>query len=86
MTNHLRLTIKQKVDIINAYNDELVPMITLAERYGISRQAVYKILKKSGSDTTKGTMLVSCSACGKEIERPKCKIRKQANHFCNNEC
>ena len=48
----MRLTNKEQVDIIKAYNN-LVPMITLAKQYGVTRQAIWKILRKYGHDTSK---------------------------------
>jgi len=85
MTERARLTDKQKVDIINAYETDLVPMITLAKQYGISRQGIHKLLKKY-VDTSKHPMTVSCSACGAAIQRTKGRIRKQLHHFCHLDC
>lgn len=82
----MKLTPKDKVDIIRAYTEQLIPMIELAEKYGMTRQGVHKMLKLSGVDTTKRKWLVSCSTCGEEIERNRCAIRKQLNHFCCVEC
>lgn len=82
----MKLTPKDKVDIIRAYTEQLTPMVSLAIKYGTSRQAIHKMLKKAGVNTTKGKITVSCSTCGKEFERHKCQIRKQLNHFCCNEC
>jgi len=86
MIKHARLTRNQKVDIINAYSDDLVRMTTLAAQYGVSRQAIYKILKRAGADTKKQRLPVSCTTCGTEILRTKGRIRKQLNHFCSSEC
>ena len=81
----MKLTKNDKVYIIIAYQ-ELTPMIELATKFNISRQAVYKILKKAGIDTAKHKIPVSCTTCGKELTRNKFQIRKQKNHFCNQEC
>jgi len=86
MIKHARLTRTQKVDIINAYSDDLARMTTLATQYGVSRQAIYKILKRAGADTKKQRLPVSCSTCGTEILRTKGRIRKQLNHFCSEDC
>jgi 2-iminoacetate synthase ThiH len=68
-----KLTNKQKVDIITAYQN-LTPMIELALKYGITRQAVYKTIKAAGIDTCKnGGIDVSCSCCQKVIKKPKCR-------------
>jgi hypothetical protein len=80
------LTQKQKVDIIQAYTEQLDTMVDLAKRYGRSRHGIWKMLKKAGVDTTKRKLVVSCSTCGKELKRTKGRIRKQPNHFCGYEC
>lgn len=82
----MKLRPKDQVDIIRAYTEQLTPMIELAAKYGMTRQGIHKMLKLSGVDTTRRKWLVSCSTCGEEIERHRCAIRKQLNHFCCNEC
>lgn len=86
MRKRARLTTKQKVYIIEAYQNQLTPMIILAEKYGITRQGIYKILKQAGVDTKKTQIPVSCSTCGEQIYRTKARIRKQLNQFCNMDC
>ena len=86
MIKHARLTRNQKVDIIEAYTNQLTPMSTLATEYGITRQGIYKILKQAGADTEKKRLPVSCTACGTEILRTKARIRRQLNHFCSEAC
>ena len=83
----MKLTEKDKVDIIYDYTDRLIPMIELAKRYGMTRQGIYKMLKLEGIDTKKnGGVPVSCHACQKEITRHKSRIRRQKHHFCNDVC
>ena len=85
MSKHLSKS--AKVDIVNAYTTKLTPAIDLAQKHGITRQGIYKILKANGVDTSKrGPMAVSCTACGKQIERNRARIRHQKNHFCDMEC
>jgi predicted DNA-binding protein YlxM (UPF0122 family) len=86
MLKRVRLTQKQKVDIINAYETELVPMIKLAEQYAVSRQAIHKLLKNAKIDTTKHKIQVSCTNCGKTLHRWKMNIRRNKHHFCDVEC
>lgn len=85
MRTRIRLTDKQKVDIVQGYKD-LIPMIELAEKYNITRQGVYKIIKQAGVDTQKALLPVSCNVCGKEIYRNKAKIRRQLHMFCSSDC
>lgn len=80
-----KLTDKQKVDIINAYQIHLVPVQEMAEAVGVSRQAIYKLLRGAGVKPN-GTIKVSCTCCRTEIVRHRCRIRKQGHHFCSSEC
>ena len=82
-----RLSKKEQVDIVQAFTVDLTPAIELALKYGITRQGIYKVLKRHGVNPNDfGTMKVSCSACHKEIIRPRCKIRTQKDHLCSHEC
>ena len=60
--------------------------ISIANRYSVSRQTIYKILKRNGVDTTKRQYDVSCSACRKVFKRTKARIRYQRNNFCDMDC
>ena len=84
MTKHIDNEIRD--DIIKGFTERMEPVIGLAAMWGLSRQAVYKILKHAGVDTAKGQVKVSCSACGGEIERPKSKLRDRKHVFCNHQC
>ena len=86
MKKRVRLSNKQKVDIVEAYSIHLTPATELADKYGVTRQGIYKILKASGVDTTKKLIPVSCTVCGKILYRNKARIRRQLNHFCSPEC
>lgn len=81
-----KLTQRDKVDIIEAYTALFTPMIELAEKYDVTRQAIWKVLKKAGVDTSKQLIKVSCTTCGAVLSRPKCRIRKQKHHFCDYDC
>lgn len=84
MTKHIDNEIK--ADIIKGFTERMEPVIGLAEMWGLTRQAVYKILKQAGVDTTKGKIKISCSACGEEVLRPRSKIRDRKRIFCNQTC
>ncbi|MDO9566664.1 MAG: hypothetical protein Q7J15_07990 [Candidatus Desulfaltia sp.] len=81
-----QLTLKEKVNIIKDYTEQLTPMITLAKQHNRSRHGIWKLLNKAGVDTSKRKITVSCSTCGKEIKRTKARIRRQLNHFCDYTC
>jgi len=76
---------KDKVNIIKAYR-ELTPMAQLAKEYSVSRQAIYKIIKKAGVPTMKGPYTVSCDCCGKPTTKTRSRIRKQKHVFCSMDC
>ena len=60
---------------------------TLAGQYGVTRQAIWKIIKQAGvSIKDQAAMLVSCTACGESIRRTRGRIRTQVNHFCGYGC
>lgn len=86
MSKRIRLSQKQKVDIINRYQNEFIPMIYLASEYGVTRQAIYKILKRAGVDTSKRLIPVSCTTCGSECYRNKANIRTRNHIFCTRQC
>jgi hypothetical protein len=89
MKKYVRLTDKEKVDIIEAYTVGLIPMIKLAAKYNIVRQAVHKVLKSAGIDTSKtgaAHIKMSCCCCGKEIIRLRCQVRSTKHMFCSEDC
>ena len=53
-------------DIISMYRN-YDSVSSIAERYGVSRQAVYNVLKKHGIDTSTGSITIVCNECGKEF-------------------
>ena len=81
----VRLKESEQVDIVRRYL-QLETMIALAKEYGITRQGVFRILKRSRIDTSKRLIDVSCNACGKVFGRTKGRIRKQRNHYCCTDC
>ena len=80
------VTRKQVGSIIDDYSIKLVPMTTIGQQYGITRQAIHKILRKHGIDTSKRKIEVTCCACGSVIMRNKCTIRNRKRVFCGEAC
>lgn len=83
----MKITNRKQVDaIIEDYTINLKPMAAIAVEYGMSRQGIHKLLRKEGVDTTKHLIKVTCCACGKEMERPKCQVRNRKRLFCSDDC
>ena len=86
---YVRLTDKEKVDIIERYSVGLETMIDLAKEHGITRQGVYKLLKGADVETSKklaAHILVSCTVCGKEVSKYRLQVRRQVHQFCSKDC
>ena len=83
-----RLTDAEIIDIIDSYTVDLIPMIQLAHKHGITRQGVYKVLQKAGIDTSKAAawLKVSCTCCGKEFAKRRAQVRKYKHVFCGEPC
>lgn len=80
------LTRKEKDSIVELFK-ALSPVSELAKEYGVSRQAIYKILKKNKVDAISlGIILVQCATCGADLSRHRYRVRKQKNHFCDYDC
>lgn len=80
------LTQKEKSSIIELFK-KLVSVAELSEQFKISRQAIYKILKNNNVDIQSyGLVTIKCFACGADIKRHRCRVRKQKNHFCDHDC
>ena len=85
--NQKQLTQEERSEIIFAFTKELAQITKLSKQYKVSRQAIYKLLKRNGIDATaSGTITIKCDTCGAEISRHRCRVRKQKNHFCDQVC
>ena len=73
-------------DIIDMFEKDLMPVIEIAEICHVTRQAIYRVLRKCGVDTTKRQYPVSCNVCGKEFTLTKGRLRRQKHVFCSREC
>ena len=82
----MALTLKERRQIIEAYDTNLIPMIALAKQYGVTPRTIHRILNKANINTSKRKLLVSCTTCGNELLRTKGRIRKQLHHFCSEQC
>ena len=80
------ITEQERLDIIEAYTNDLTPMITLASTYKVTRQRIWQMLKDAGVDTGKRKLTVTCTQCCKPMQRTKARIRRTTHHFCSIEC
>ena len=81
-----KLTEEIKQIIIKEYEQDLIPTNVLADRYDVSRQAIYFVLVDACVDTRKRKLEVKCHYCGKVIKRTKGRIRNANYLYCNKEC
>lgn len=61
----------------------------IARYHGVTKQAVWKALRKAGIGREEGTFVdVLCSDCGKSMKRRRCNVRKVGTmgHFCGSRC
>jgi hypothetical protein len=73
-------------NICNAYESNLEPMISIAQRYGVSRTAIYRIIKNCGISRDQGSLDTSCSSCGKIFICSRNRVRNTKNIFCSRKC
>lgn len=86
MKHRGQLTQREVVDIIHAWKNNLSSMTDLAKKYGITRQGIYKALKRAGIDVSKRRLPVSCNTCGAEIMRTRKRLRTHKHIFCCMDC
>lgn len=78
---------KETVDVLNRYCEQLEPVQSIASSYGMTRQGIWKLLRRNGVDPKQyGRLRVTCCACGQEFERSRSHIRKSKNVFCSLDC
>ncbi len=81
-----RITAENKLEIVEAYTKKLEPAISIGFRYQRSRQAILKLLKREGVDTSNHLWEETCFACGKKIMKRRCELRGRNRHYCDMEC
>ena len=85
-TKRQHLTDEQRKEAITRYQS-LDRMENIAKDFGCTRQAIFKILKKEGIDTSKEQRIVrTCRVCGKEVLRRRGRARTTKHSYCSDEC
>lgn len=84
----LKVPESERQNIIRDYTEFYVPMAEIATRYKVTRMAIWKILHRSGIDTTKeaANIKTTCTNCNTPIIKKRCQIRKSHHHFCSHSC
>lgn len=91
MNNRNRLKPQDVTAIINLTTIHHYSPQCIAKMYSISRQAVWKMLRKHGVNTHKGPgggtrVTVYCDYCGLKHEITRARWRHHREHFHNAEC
>jgi len=73
-------------EIARLYDGNYATMPRLGEMYGISRQGVWKALRRLGIDTRKRRLSVECYWCGVVFHRTKGRLRRNIRNFCSDGC
>ena len=74
-------------EVVTLYTVAHQTMQQIANRYGVTRQAVLHHLRKAGVKAERGTRVqVNCAYCGSGLNLVRCKWRRSKRHFCNEHC
>ena len=74
--------------VVELHKTDLYSLQMIADKVGVSRQAIKKYLNKRGYDTSKAnaTKEVECTYCQKVFKRLRCLRRQTVNPYCSTEC
>jgi predicted HTH domain antitoxin len=77
-----------ELEIVSLYTESHKSLSLIGKAYGMSRQAVWKILKKRGVDMKGGNQHVTatCRFCGKEYPTTMLRLKKDLGQFCHRNC
>lgn len=74
-------------EIIKAYAEDLTPIIEIASWLHVTRQSIYRMLRKNGVDTSKSRRIkVKCHWCEKPFLKRPCQMRRRNYHYCSFDC
>lgn len=77
----------ERKELVRKFIEELIPMAVLAGEYGISRQAIHKIIKKAGVDIVAAARpLVVCAVCNKSFAAARNRVRNTNTLTCSRAC
>ena len=74
-------------NIVQMYTKDLIPIIEIAPLWHVTRQLIYRVLKKCGVDTSKSRRIeVKCHCCEKTFLKKPCQVRRRKYHYCSSDC
>jgi predicted RNA-binding Zn-ribbon protein involved in translation (DUF1610 family) len=74
-------------DIITRYVVHHERAQTIADKYHVTRQGIYKTLQRNGIDTAKSQRVLRiCPTCGSEVLVRRGRARKHDKSFCSDDC
>ena len=91
----MRIPLDALDEIKDAYERDCVSVIEIARKYGVSRQGMWKFLRRNGVETRKRIATrrkLECDSCGDEFEVNRARYREQVlrggtkKHFCGSVC
>ena len=83
----IKTTEAQQTEIVASFVRDLESAQTLAARYGMTRQGIYKVLKRHGvSPAEYGRLTVNCPVCGALFTICRARFKRQRWCFCSTEC
>lgn len=86
---NVRGRIIDEQDVYHSYTVMLEPMISIAKRHQVTRQAVWYCLRRLGVDTDKvknGNIEVKCTWCKKSVTKKRSQVRDRRHIFCGEHC
>lgn len=82
-----KLTAAQRADIVRQYTQFDAPVRELAAKFGVSRQAIYAVLKRWKVRPSRYQHAdVPCAQCGKLLRITRSQARAVRNKFCDFAC
>ena len=77
----------ERKEIVRKFVEELIPMAALATEYGISRQAIHKIIRKAGIDIVAAAKVKkTCAVCNRTVIVARNRARQVNTLTCSREC
>ena len=81
----MKLTKKQQQNAVNAYKAHK-KVSQIAQKYGVSRQAVYKLIKNTNTPLNPPKIITKpCCECGAPVTRHASRMQAK-NTYCSKKC